>query len=58
MDMVNVTINGIETPIQKYINYVWEGLTFNDYLTLLNKKPVHNEVLRGINKEDVYEFAY
>ena len=26
--------------------------------TLLNKKPVHNEVLRGINKEDVYEFAY
>ena len=27
-------------------------------ITLLNKKPVHNEVLRGINKEDVYEFAY
>lgn len=26
--------------------------------TLLNKKPVHNEVLRGINKEGVYEFAY
>ena len=26
--------------------------------SLLNKKPVHNEVLRGINKEDVYEFAY
>ncbi len=35
----DVTINSIETPITKYINYVWEGLSFEDYLTLLNKEP-------------------
>lgn len=38
-NQTDVTINGIETPIQKYVNYVWEGLAFNDYLTLLNKEP-------------------
>lgn len=38
-NQTDVTINGIETPVQKYVNYVWEGLTFNDYLTLLNKEP-------------------
>lgn len=38
-NQTDVTINGIETPIQKYVNYIWEGLTLNDYLTLLNKEP-------------------
>lgn len=38
-NQTDVTINGIEAPIEKYVNYVWEGLTFNDYLTLLNKEP-------------------
>ena len=38
-NQTDVTINEIETPIEKYVNYVWEGLTFNDYLTLLNKEP-------------------
>ena len=41
-NQTDVTINGIETPIEKYVNYVWEGLTFNDYLTLLNKQPNDN----------------
>ncbi|MCD7780827.1 MAG: N-6 DNA methylase, partial [Candidatus Gastranaerophilales bacterium] len=35
----DVTINNIETPITKYVNYVWENLSFDDYLTLLNKQP-------------------
>ena len=30
-NQTDVTINGIETPIQKYVNHVWNGLTFNDY---------------------------
>ena len=36
---IDITINGIETPVAKYVDYVWEGLTFDDYLTLLAKKP-------------------
>ncbi len=38
-NQTDITINGIETPASKYINYVWEGLSFDDYITLLNKKP-------------------
>lgn len=38
-DKTDVTINNIETPVAKYVNYVWEDLTFDDYLTLLNKEP-------------------
>lgn len=48
MDLTDVTINGIETPVAKYVNYVWEGLTFDDYIALLSKKPndkVKNHVL-------------
>lgn len=36
-NQTDVTINGIETPVSKYVNYVWEGLSFADYLTLLSK---------------------
>ncbi len=49
-NQTDATINGIETPIKKYINYVWEGLTFNDYLTLLNKEP--NEKVKN---HDLFE---
>lgn len=38
-NQTDITINGIETPVSKYINYVWEGLSFYDYITLLNKTP-------------------
>lgn len=38
-DLTDVTINGIEAPVAKYVNYVWEGLTFDDYITLLSKEP-------------------
>ncbi len=39
LNHTDVTINGIETPVAKYVNYVWEGLSFDDYLTLLVQKP-------------------
>ncbi|MFW5872255.1 MAG: restriction endonuclease subunit S, partial [bacterium] len=35
----DVTINGIENPVNKYVNHVWEGISFNDYLTLIQKQP-------------------
>lgn len=38
-DFIDVTINEIETPVSKYVSYVWEGLTFEDYVTLLEKNP-------------------
>ncbi|MCX4274345.1 MAG: restriction endonuclease subunit S [Candidatus Gastranaerophilales bacterium] len=36
---IDVTINGIESPVSKFVSYVWEGLSFDDYLTLLEQKP-------------------
>ena len=35
----DVTINGIETPVLKYVSHVWEGLDYADYVTLLQKSP-------------------
>jgi type I restriction enzyme M protein len=34
-----ITINGIENPITKYVAFVWAGLDYADYLTLLQKRP-------------------
>ena len=35
----DVTINGIEIPVSKYVSHVWEGLDYADYVTLLQKSP-------------------
>ena len=50
MDKTDVTINNIETPVSKYVNYVWEDLTFDDYLTLLNKEPNDK-----VEKHDIFK---
>lgn len=35
----DVTINGVEVPVSKYVTLVWEGLDYADYVTLLQKSP-------------------
>ncbi|MDO9038879.1 MAG: N-6 DNA methylase [Lutibacter sp.] len=45
----NVTLNGIEKPATKYINHVWEGVTFDDYVTLLQKTPN-----KAITQHEIY----
>ena len=45
------TINGIENPITKYVTHVWkESVTYEDYKTLLQKKP--NE---AIIQHEIYQ---
>lgn len=44
-NLVDVTINGIENPVTKYVSEIWEGLSYSDYVTLLQKSP--NEVVRS-----------
>ena len=39
-----VTINGIEKPVSKYLDHVWTDINYNDYLTLLQAKP--NKVIQ------------
>lgn len=35
----DVTLNGVEKPVNKYVNHVWEGISFDDYVSLLKKAP-------------------
>jgi type I restriction enzyme M protein len=35
----DVTLNGIEKPVSKYLNHVWEGLALEDYLSLVKREP-------------------
>lgn len=35
----DISINGIENPLQKYITHVWEAISLDDYKTLLSKSP-------------------
>lgn len=47
----DVTINAIEKPVSKYVNHVWEGISYHDYLTLLQKQPNKNIQSHEIYKE-------
>jgi type I restriction enzyme M protein len=35
----DVTVNGIENPVSKYVSHVWDSISFDDYKTLLQKSP-------------------
>lgn len=41
-NLQDVTLNGIENPVFKYITHVWDGISFEDYITLLKKEPNKN----------------
>ena len=41
----DITINGIEKPVAKYVNYVWENVSFSDYISMLEKTP--NEAIQN-----------
>lgn len=50
-DFQDVTLNRIEKPIAKYINHVWEEISFEDYISLLKKEPNKAVIEHEIYKE-------
>lgn len=50
VNLQDVTINGIEKPLQKYVSHVWDTISIDDYKTLLQKTP--NE---KVQQHDIYE---
>lgn len=38
-NLQDVTIDGIEKPVTKYVKHVWEGISLDDYVSLLKKEP-------------------
>jgi type I restriction enzyme M protein len=58
----DITINGIETPLKKYLTNRWEDIGVDDYFTLLDKKPCEkllaHKILKNYKsrlKGDVFE---
>jgi type I restriction enzyme M protein len=41
----DVTLNGIEKPVTKYVNHVWEGISFDDFVSLMKQTP--NKAIRN-----------
>ncbi|NOQ32358.1 MAG: N-6 DNA methylase [Helicobacteraceae bacterium] len=41
----DITVNGVEKPLEKYIEHVWEGMDLDDYLSLLDNNP--NETIQA-----------
>jgi type I restriction enzyme M protein len=35
----DVTLNGVEKPVAKYVKHVWQNISFDDYVSLLKKTP-------------------
>lgn len=46
----DVTLNGVEKPANKYINHVWEGVAFDDFISLLKKDPN-----KAITEHEIYK---
>jgi type I restriction enzyme M protein len=51
VSLQDVTINGIEKPLKKYVAHVWDTISFEDYKTLLQKLPNKNIEQHEIYKE-------
>lgn len=39
INLQDVTLNGIEKPVAKYVGHVWKNISFHDYIGLLQKIP-------------------
>lgn len=39
VNLQDVTLNSIENPVSQYVAHTWKGISFDDYKTLLQKKP-------------------
>ncbi len=37
--LLDNTVNEIEKPVAKYVNHVWENVSFDDYTSLLKRNP-------------------
>jgi len=46
----DVTVNGIENIFSKYVKYVWEEISFEDYISLCE-----NKINKNIEKHELYK---
>jgi type I restriction enzyme M protein len=66
VDFQDVTHNGIETPVAKYVNHVWGSINVDDYITLLKNEPnntvagheIYQEYRKKINVKNEKDFRH
>lgn len=46
----DLTVNGIDKPVAKYVAHVWENATYEDYVTLLQQTPS-----KAIEQHELYK---
>ncbi|MFH1096983.1 MAG: restriction endonuclease subunit S [Candidatus Desantisbacteria bacterium] len=49
INLQDVTLNGVEKPVTKYVNHVWQTLSFDDYISLLKKTPN-----KAVSEHEIY----
>ena len=53
----DITINGIENPVSKYVSRVWSGLEYVDYISLIKKAPNSKVKFHDIYKEYIKKIS-
>lgn len=54
----DITIKSIEKPLSKYISYVWENISFEDYVSLIENNPNENILNHQIYKSYVTKHTF
>lgn len=49
-EFIDNTINQVEKPISNYVNYVWESISLEDYISLLKKEPT-----KTVSEHEIYK---
>jgi len=50
-DLKDITVNKQENIFSKYVKYVWEEISFKDYISIFKKNPVDSVIDHEIYKE-------
>ena len=54
----DITINSIEKPLSKYISYVWENITLEDYVSFIENTPNENILNHQIYKSYITKHSF
>lgn len=53
----DITIKSIEKPLSKYVSYVWENISFEDYVSLIGNNPNENILNHQIYKSYITKYT-
>ncbi|WP_152632379.1 restriction endonuclease subunit S [Aliarcobacter butzleri] len=53
----DITIKSIEKPLSRYISYVWENISYEDYISLIENNPNENILNHQIYKSYITKYT-